>query len=83
MRSRLLARDDVDKEVEHVRLGEGSSNVASLECTSFVVFCMDPGAHCEFRDEDVATFGEENGSFCRDHLDFGVRLHDLLDASKG
>jgi len=41
---------------------------------------VDPGAHREFRDEDVAAFGEEDGRFCGDHLDFWVGFHDFLDA---
>lgn len=41
---------------------------------------MYPGAHGEFRDENVAALGEQDGCLGRDHLDLWVRLHDLLDA---
>ena len=82
MGARLLPRHYVDEEVEHVRLGEGSSNITALKCPSFVVLGVDPGTHGQLGDEDVATFGKEDGRFCRDHLDLGIRLHDLLDTSQ-
>jgi len=78
----ILARDNIDEEVEHVGFGEGSSYVGTLEGPSFVVFCVDPGAHGELGDEDIAAFGEEDGGFGRDHLHFGVGLHDLLDSGQ-
>lgn len=40
---------------------------------------MDPGAHCELCDEDVAALGKEDGGLGRDHLDFRIGLHYLLD----
>ena len=33
-------------------------------------------------DEDVAALGEQYWGFGGDHLDLGVRFHDLLDARK-
>ncbi len=44
---------------------------------------MNPGTHGELGDEDITTFGEKDGGFCRYHLDFWVGLHDLLNASEG
>lgn len=41
---------------------------------------MDPCAHGEFCDEDVAAFREENWGFGGDHLDFWVGFHDFLDS---
>lgn len=41
---------------------------------------MDPRAHSELGDEDVTALCEENGRFRRDHLNFGVGLHHLLNA---
>lgn len=75
----IFARDNVDEEVEHVRFGEGGGYVGALEGASFVVLGVDPGAHGELCDEDVAAFGEEYGGFGGDHLNLGVSLHDLLD----
>ena len=43
---------------------------------------MDPGAHGELGDEDIAAFGEEDGRFGRDHLHFRIGLHHLLDAGQ-
>lgn len=43
---------------------------------------MNPGSHCQLCDEDVTAFREENRGFRRDHLDFGVGLHDLLDSGQ-
>jgi len=79
----IFSRDNIDEEVKHVGLGECSSDVRALEGASFVVFGVDPGAHCEFGDEDVAAFGEEDGSFGRNHLHFRVCFHDLLDSGEG
>lgn len=75
----FFARDDVDEEVEHVGFGEGAGDVAALKRAPFVFFRVDPGAHGEFGDEDVAAFGEEDGSFGRDHLHLRVGFHDLFD----
>ena len=76
----LLAGDDVDEEVKHVGLGERGSNVRPLQRPPLVLLCVDPCAHRELGDEDVAPLGEEDGRFGRDHLDVWVCLHDLLDA---
>ncbi|KAI5302725.1 hypothetical protein KEM55_000927 [Ascosphaera atra] len=80
VRRRLVAGDDVDEEVEHVRLCEGGGDVGALEGAALVVFGVDPGAHGEFRDEDVAALGEENGGFSGDHLYVGVGFHYFFDA---
>lgn len=79
MRTGILARHNIDKEVKHVRLHQGRCNVGSLQCAALVLFCVDPGTHGELRDEDVAALGKQDGSFGRDHLDFRIGLHDLLD----
>lgn len=44
---------------------------------------MNPGAHGQLRDEDITTLGEQNGCLRRDHLDFRIRFHHLLDTSEG
>ena len=41
---------------------------------------MNPGSHCEFGNEDVAAFREEDWRFGGYHLDFWIGLHDFLDA---
>lgn len=41
---------------------------------------MNPGAHGEFGDKDVAAFGKQDGSFRGYHFDFRIGFHDLLDA---
>lgn len=79
----VLAGDDVNEEIEHVGFGQGGGDVAALQGAALVVFGVDPGAHGEFCDEDVATFGEEDGRFGRDHLDFRVGFHDFLNAREG
>ena len=43
---------------------------------------MDPRAHGELCDKGLASLGEDYRRFGGDHLDFRVRLHDLLDARK-
>ena len=79
----VLAGHDVNEEVEHVGLGEGGGDVGALQSAALVVFGMDPGAHGEFGDENVAAFGEEDGRFGRDHLYFWVGFHDLFDSGEG
>ena len=79
----LLARHDVDEEVEHVALGERGRDVGALQRAPLVVFGVDPGAHGQLRDEDVAALGEQDGRFGGDHFDFGVGFHDLFDAGEG
>lgn len=79
----FLPGHDVDEEVEHVGLREGRGNVTALQGTALVLLCMNPRAHGQFGDKDIASLGEEDGCFSRDHLDFGVRLHDLLDSCQG
>lgn len=74
---------DIDEEIEHVALDQRRGNVGPLQRASFVVFGVDPCAHCKLGDEDVAAFGEEDGSFGADHLDLGIGLHHLLDSSEG
>jgi hypothetical protein len=76
----LLARDNVNEEVKHVRLGQRRRNVGPLEGATLVLFGVDPGAHGELCDEDVAALREQDGRLRRDHLDLGVCLHHLLDA---
>jgi len=41
---------------------------------------MDPGSHGQLSDENVAALGKQDRRLGRDHLDFWVSLHDLLDA---
>ncbi len=44
---------------------------------------MDPRAHRKLGDEDIAALGKEDGRLCGNHLDVGIRLHDLLNAREG
>jgi len=83
MRSSFFTGHDVDEEVEHVGFGKGRGDVAALKGPAFVLFCVDPGAHGQLRDEDVAAFGEQNWCFSRDHLHFWIRLHHFLDTREG
>jgi hypothetical protein len=76
----LLARNNVNEEVEHVRLGQRRRNVGPLQGTALVLFGVDPGTHSELCDEDVAALCKQDGRLSGDHLDLGVRLHHLLDA---
>lgn len=80
MGGRLLAWDDVDQEIEHVRFGESRRNVGPLQGAPLVVLCVDPRAHRQLGDEDIAAFGEENGRLSRDHLHVRIRLHHFLYA---
>lgn len=80
--TRLFSWNNVDEEVKHVTLSKRSSDITALQGTSLVVLGVDPGAHSEFGDEDVATLGEEDGSLCRDHLHLWIGLHDLLDTGE-
>lgn len=80
LRRRVFPRDDIDQEVEHVRLAQSSSNIATLQSTALVLLGVNPGAHGELGDEGLAGFGEDYRRLGGDHLDFGVGLHDLLDA---
>lgn len=73
---------NVDEEVEHVALDERGGDVGPLQCASLVIFSVDPCAHCELGDEDVAAFGKEDRSFSADHLDLGIGLHHLFDSSQ-
>jgi len=79
---RILSRHDVDQEVEHVRLAQGSCYVTPLQSTTLVLLGVDPGAHGELGNEGLASLGEYDGRFGGDHLNFRIRLHDLLDARK-
>lgn len=83
VRRSLFAGDNVDQEVEHVGLGESGGDVGALEGSALILFGVDPGAHGQLSDEDITTLGEEDGGLGGDHLDFGVSLHDLLDAREG
>jgi len=80
VRGRFLARHDIDEEVEHIGLSERGGDIAALQGATFVLLCVDPGAHRELCDEDVASFSEQDWCFGRDHLHFRIRFHDFLDA---
>lgn len=41
---------------------------------------MYPSTHCELRNEDITPLGEQDWRLRRDHFDFGVGFHNLLDA---
>ena len=76
----VFPRDNIDQEVEHITLSEGRCNVTTLQSPSLVVLGVDPRAHGEFCDEDVAAFCEEDGCLGGDHFDFRIGFHHLLDA---
>ena len=80
---RFLPRHDIDQEIEHVTAGQCASDVGSLQRAALVLFGVDPGAHGELGDEDIAAFGEQDGGFGGDHLDVRVGFHDFLDAREG
>ena len=77
---RILARHYIDEEVEHVRFAQSGGDIAPLQSATLVLFCVDPRAHGELGDKGLACLGEYDGRLGRDHLDFRVGLHDLLDA---
>lgn len=83
LRRRVLPRYNIDEEVEHIALRQRRCNVGALQRAALVLLRVDPGAHCQLGDEDVAALGEEDGGFCGYHLDFRVRLHHLLDTCEG
>lgn len=82
MSSAFLSRNNIDQEIKHVTLCKGSGDITSLQSPSLIVLCVDPCTHGQLCDEDIASFGEENRSLGGDHFDFGVGLHNLLDAGK-
>jgi hypothetical protein len=45
VRSSFLAGDNVDKEIKHIGLGKGGSDVGALEGAALVVLGVDPSAH--------------------------------------
>lgn len=81
VRGGLLAGDNVDEEIKHIRLGQGGRDIGALQGAPLVFFGVDPCAHGQLGDEDVAALGEEDGRLGRDHLHLRVGLHDFLDAS--
>ena len=76
---RLLAWHNVDKEIKHVRLGQSGRNVRPLKCAAFVLLGVNPCAHGQLCDEDVATLREQDWRLSRDHFNIRVGLHDFLD----
>ncbi|GMF30781.1 unnamed protein product [Phytophthora lilii] len=76
----VVARDDVDEEVEDVGLGDSHGDVVALQRAALVLLRVDPGAQTELEDEHLAGLGEEHGRLGADHAHVLVRLHDLLDA---
>ena len=80
MTGSLFTGDDVDQEIEHVAFRKGRCDVGSLKSAAFVLLRVDPRPHGQLGDEDVAAFGEEDGSFGTNHLDFWIGFHDLLYA---
>ena len=83
MRRGLLAGDYVNEKIEHVRLGQGSGNVRSLQSAPLVILGMDPCPHGQLRDEDVTALGKQDGRFRGYHLHLGVCFHHLLYAGQG
>lgn len=52
--------------------GKGVRNsVSDLQCTSLVVFSMDPCSEGELCDEDLSCFSKQNRCLCTDHLHKG------------
>lgn len=83
MRCGLLSGNDINEEVKHIRLRQRGGDVGPLERTAFVIFCVDPRAHGELGDEDVAALGEEDGRFRGYHFHLWVGFHDLFYACEG
>ena len=81
-RGSFLSGDNVDQEVKHVAFRQGTGYITSLKGSTFVFLGVDPCSHCKLGDEDVTSFGEEDGRFGANHFDFGVGFHDLLDTGK-
>ena len=79
LRSGVFARHNVDEEVEHVALSQGACNVTTLQGASLILLCVDPCAHGQLCDEDVATLREQDWRLSRDHFNIRVGLHDFLD----
>jgi hypothetical protein len=80
LRRRVLPRNDIDEEIEHIRLAQRGGDVAALQSAALVLLGVDPGAHSELGDECLAGFGEDNRCLGGDHLDFWIGFHDFLDA---
>ena len=83
LRRRLFSGDNIDQEVKHVAPRQSAGDIRPLQRTPLVLLSMDPSAHGELRDEDVAAFGEENGCFGGDHFNIGVGFHDFFYARQG
>ena len=62
MASTVLSRHYINEEVEHVALGQGGGYVTPLQGSPLIVLGVNPCTHGEFCDEDVAAFGEKDGS---------------------
>lgn len=75
----VIAGDDVDEEVEDVCLLNGSGDITSLQGATFSLLGLCPCAMRKLEDEHFAGLCKEDGSFCGDHADILVGLHDLLD----
>ena len=82
-RGPFLPWHNIDQEVKHVAFRQCARNIASLQRPPLVLLGMDPRSHRQFRDEDIATFREEDGSFGADHFHFGIGFHNLFDAREG
>jgi hypothetical protein len=82
VRGGFFAGHDIDEEVEHVGLGERGGDIATLQCTALVLFGMDPGAHRQLCDEDVAALGKEDRCLSRNHFHFWIGFHNFLDAGQ-
>lgn len=79
MAGRFFPGNNVNKEIKHVGLGQRRGDVRPLQGSPLVLLRVDPGAHRQLRDEDVAPLGEEDRRLRRDHFHLRIRLHHLLD----
>lgn len=82
LRSCFFSWYNIDQEIEHIALRQRRGDVGSLEGPAFVFFGVDPSAHSELGDEDVAAFCKKYRSFRGDHLNVRIGLHDLLYPGK-
>lgn len=66
-RQPFLPRDDVDQEVELVRLGECFRNVCAGQCTTFVRICDNECTRCDFRYKNCVR-GQHQNHICGENV---------------
>ena len=65
----MMTRNDTIQEVErHVLFPYGSGNVTALQCPPLATSGLKPCTKSELQDEELASFREQDRSFCTYHL---------------